>query len=311
MYEFGLGGVSQNTEMSTKLYNQAANADHGPSQVAIGKAFHAQGEISAANKWFELASRHGLVDAYYWLAEINNNNQGKERSCSVATVYYKVVAERIEPLQSSLEWAHRMYEKGDRESALTGFMMAAEQGYESGQANVAYLLDEENSKLNLEFWKKKRNSTREQELALIYWTRSAKQSNIDSYVKMGDYYLEGIGAEVDPTKAASCYQAAAEYQFSAQALWNLGWMHENGIGVEQDYHLAKRYYDQALESNTEAYLPVSLSLLKLRVRSFWNDITNGGINAMGNDPGMSFVLCRLTILLHTSRFPNDLFYLMS
>lgn len=82
-----------------------------------------------------------------------------------------------------------------------------------------------------------------------------------------------------------CYQTAAEFQQSAQALWNLGWMHENGIGVDQDFHLAKRFYDQALETNQEAYLPVKLSLLKLRMRSLWNTFTNGHVNSIQSDPG--------------------------
>ena len=62
-------------------------------------------------------------------------------------------------------------------------------------------------------------------LALMYWTRSSKQSNIDSIVKMGDYYYHGIGTDPDVHKAVQCYQSAADYSQSAQALWNLGWMH--------------------------------------------------------------------------------------
>jgi SEL1 protein len=120
-------------------------------------------------------------------------------------------------------------------------------------------------------------------MALIYWTRSARQANIDSLVKMGDWYLNGYGLDTpDLSKAAACYQAAVE-SMSAMGMWNLGWCHENGIGVEQDFHLAKRYYDMAATTNAEAYLPVTLSLLKLRARSFWNRITRGKVNSIGRD----------------------------
>lgn len=120
-------------------------------------------------------------------------------------------------------------------------------------------------------------------MALIYWTRSARQANIDSLVKMGDWYLNGYGlASPDPVKAAACYQAAVE-SMSAMGMWNLGWCHENGIGVEQDFHLAKRYYDMAAMTNSEASLPVALSLVKLRLRSFYNKITHGKINSIGQD----------------------------
>ncbi|KAK6522659.1 ERAD-associated protein [Arthrobotrys megalospora] len=284
LYENGLAGLEKNAEKATKLYKSAAEDDYGPAQVAIGKIFYGRGEYGVANKWFELATRHGEVEAYYYLAEINNQGNGRERSCGMATLYFKHVAEKVEALQAPLEWSHRMYKNGNKDAAILGFMMAAEQGYESGQANTAYLLDELKSRFPLDWWRVRRNDALEQELALMYWTRSAKQQNIDSYVKMGDYYLAGVGTEIDTEKAAACYNAASEFQQSAQALWNLGWMHENGIGVEQDYHLAKRYYDQALETNTEAYLPVTMSLMKLRARSFWNTVSGGSINTIGSDP---------------------------
>jgi len=47
--------------------------------------------------------------------------------------------------------------------------------------------------------------------------------------------------------------------------------------------LAKRYYDMAAHSNVEAALPVALSLIKLRIRSFYNKITHGKINSIGQD----------------------------
>src|SRR5579862_4451181 len=120
-------------------------------------------------------------------------------------------------------------------------------------------------------------------MALVYWTRSARQANIDSLVKMGDWYLYGYGLpSPDPAKAAACYQAAVE-SMSALGMWNLGWCHENGIGVEQDFHLAKRYYDLAAMANAEAALPVALSLIKLRIRSFYNKITHGKVNSIGRD----------------------------
>lgn len=56
---------------------------------------------------------------------------------------------------------------------------------------------------------------------------------------MGDYYYAGTGVEeAKPQleKAAACYQSAANSRISALAMWNLGWMHENGQGVAQVSH---------------------------------------------------------------------------
>jgi hypothetical protein len=53
----------------------------------------------------------------------------------------------------------------------------------------------------------------------------------------------------------------------------------------QDFHLAKRHYDLALETNSEAYLPVILSLAKLYARSIWHTIMggSGGLNIWSPD----------------------------
>ena len=288
MHLHGLG-VRKDALLAADYFKASADQDFPSSQVNIGQLYLDQGNINEAVRFFDLAARNGHIEAFYHLAEINNNGIGRDRSCVMATAYYKLVAEKVEALHSAFEEANYAYDEGDIETALPIYMMAAEQGYESAQANVAYILDEYRSILSLDSlipWKKPRSSLlRNAALALIYWTRSAKQSNIDSMVKMGDYYLGGYGIEADMEKAATCYQAAAEQHQSAQALWNLGWIHENGIGVEQDFHLAKRFYDQALETNEESYLPVKLALVKLRARSFWNTITNGKVNSIRSEPG--------------------------
>ena len=303
-YELGLmhlngWGLQKNPILAANYFKAAAEQDWAPAQTQLGKLFLDQGDVQTAMRFFEMAIRHGHIEAFYHLAEINNNAVGRERSCGLATAYYKVVAEKVEAIHSSFEEANRAYEDGDKETAIIGYMMAAEQGYEYGQANVACILDEQNSILPLTAllpWKKGKSPLlRNAVLALIYWTRSAKQANIDSMVKMGDYYLRGYGIGKDMEKAAICYQTAADMQQSAQAMWNLGWMHENGIGVEQDFHLAKRFYDQALETNQEAYLPVKLSLFKLRARSAWNTLTHGKVKSIQPDTGKFVSITMQTI----------------
>lgn len=290
-------GVRKDPLLAADYFKASSDQDFSSGHVHMGKLFLDQGNVNEAVRYFDLAARHGHLEAFYHLAEINNQGIGRERSCSIATAYYKLVAEKTETIHSAFDEANFAYEEGDIETALPLYMKAAEQGYESAQANVAYILDEYKSILSLIPWKKQRSSLlKNAVLALIYWTRSAKQSNIDSMVKMGDYYLGGWGVEADMEKAATCYQAAAESHQSAQALWNLGWIHENGMGAEQDFHLAKRFYDQALETNQESYLPVKLALIKLRVRSFWNTITNGKVNSIRSEPGMFSVVPAILLL---------------
>ncbi|KAH7065442.1 hypothetical protein B0J12DRAFT_640374 [Macrophomina phaseolina] len=289
MYLEGLG-VDADPVKAADYFAAAADQDLAAAQVRLGALFLDQGDVLTATKYFDLAARNGHFEAFYYLAELANQGVGRDKSCGMAVTYYKIVSEKAETIVSPIREANEAYEAGDLETALIGYMMAAEQGFEAAQANVAYLLDQSRPRLSLDkflpFAQRKVKQVGDAALALIYWTRSAKQSNIDSMVKMGDYYLDGLGAPdgADQEKAAACYQAAAETMQSAQAFWNLGWMHENGIGLDQDFHLAKRFYDQALETNREAYLPVTLALFKLRARSWWNTVTHGRVNSIQDDP---------------------------
>ena len=315
MYRDGLG-VSQDGVRAGTYLKAAAEQSLPLAQSALGVLFLDQGDIDTAGRYFELAAGAGVVESFYYLAELTNQGVGRERNCGLAAAYYKVVAERAEILHSPFLEANAAYERGDFERAYIASVIAAEQGYENAQANVAYLLDKKTSVISLPMLGSPLISTvkpgsptrsallNDSHLALAYFTRSAKQANVDSLVKMGDYYLSWSSlksplqpiASLTPAenstdssqknleKAVTCYTSAAESHHSAQALWNLGWMHENGIGsVSQDFHMAKRYYDLALEMNKEAYLPVKLALVKLRMRSWWNGVSGGKVNGIKED----------------------------
>ncbi|KIW86837.1 uncharacterized protein Z519_12623 [Cladophialophora bantiana CBS 173.52] len=312
MYRDGLGVPQDGARAGTYL-KAAAEQSLPLAQSALGVLFLDQGDIDTAGRYFELAAGAGVMESFYYLAELTNQGVGRERNCGLAAAYYKVVAERAEVLHSSFVEANSAYERGDFERAYVASIMAAEQGYENAQANVAHLLDYKTSvislpNLGLPLLSTKKPSSKKSKLlndphlALVYFTRSAKQANVDSLIKMGDYYLSlssptNAALTLFPTddngeaksnleKATTCYTTAAETHHSAQALWNLGWMHENGIGsVTQDFHMAKRYYDLALEMNKEAYLPVTLALAKLRLRSWWNGVSGGKVNGIKDEEG--------------------------
>ncbi len=52
-------------------------------------------------------------------------------------------------------------------------------------------------------------------------------------VKVGDYHYYGLGTEVDYELAALHYRLASEQQSNAQAMFNLGYMHEQGLGLKK------------------------------------------------------------------------------
>lgn len=300
LYLHGLG-VEKDLVKAADYFAPAADQDLPAAQARLGILFLDQGDHASALRYFDLAARNKQTEALYYLAEMTYQGIGRDRSCGLASSLYKQAAEKAESIVAPIHEANIAWDEGDTETALVAYMLAAEQGFESAQNNVAYILDQTQPRRYsvATLFSSAISSTATYAsdvfasagLALMSWARSAGQDNVDALVKLGDYYQYGIGLSgPDFEKSASCYVRAAEgipglAPQSAQAMWNLGWMHENGIGMEQDFHLAKRYYDQALETNSEAHFPVMLALGKLRLRSWWNKVTHGSVKSIEDDAG--------------------------
>ena len=74
-----------------------------------------------------------------------------------------------------------------------------------------------------------------------------------------------MGISVTQTRCHFLGRNASEQQNNAKAMFNLGYMHELGLGMKRDIHLAKRFYDMAAETSVDAKVPVALALAKLAV----------------------------------------------
>ena len=62
-------------------------------------------------------------------------------------------------------------------------------------------------------------------------------------IKLGDYHFYGFGTDVDYETAFIHYRLASEQQHSAQAMFNLGYMHEKGLGIKQVSVTLKQMYE--------------------------------------------------------------------
>ncbi|VEU41626.1 unnamed protein product [Pseudo-nitzschia multistriata] len=75
--------------------------------------------------------------------------------------------------------------------------------------------------------------------------------------------------EEDLHTAAHYYQIAGEKHQSARANFNLGFMHQWGLGLKQDFPMAKRHYDLALSKNLrEAEIAVQIALMAMNAHEF-------------------------------------------
>ena len=107
--------------------------------------------------------------------------------------------------------------------------------------------------------------------ALRLFARSAAAGNTWADVVLADAHLYGVGGlPVDAPGAAERYLAACAGHVP-DACFAMGWLYETGTGLAADWHLAKRYYDLALEHQAAhrlvgASAPVKLMLARLAAR---------------------------------------------
>ena len=111
--------------------------------------------------------------------------------------------------------------------------------------------------------------------ALVLYALSAQSGNAEARMRVGDNFYYGLaGLLPDKKEAALRYQSAADHR-NAHALFNLGLMYAVGDGVTRDYHLSKRYYDQAAEFDMEARMPRSIAVALLQGQQYLDSTEYG------------------------------------
>ena len=216
----------------------------------------------------------------------------------------------VENVHFSLDWiaeAEEAFTQNKIQLSLLKYALAGEVGYETAQSNSAYILEQKKRKFELKSVFSLDSD--ELDVAFNFWNRAANQNNVDASIKLGDYYFYNKGLKYVEGKrfnnksetnneyslaktifyifgimkhsilknyeiSSVYYQIAADSERSALAMWNLGWMYEYGIGVEKDYHLAKRWYDSSQNHSPQAFLPIKIALLKVRVKLAFEDFKN-------------------------------------
>ncbi len=108
--------------------------------------------------YFENAFRHGSpFETYYYLAEIHATNAQNAAmpanlaagSCAMAVSFYKLVAERGTWLDDLVRDGEMRWREGSsyaKEDAILRWWVAAERGFEAAQNNMAYVLDQGQSR---------------------------------------------------------------------------------------------------------------------------------------------------------------------
>lgn len=273
MYVKGYGVEKKNFTKAKEYFEKAAvNEDPGGYYnlgVLYLKGIGVKKDVKLACKYLMMASNAGQPKAFYQLAKMFHYGVGLKRNLQMATALYKLVAERG-PWNSLSRWALEAYLKGDVGKALLLYSRMAEMGYEVAQSNAAWILDKFGERSMCIGASGLCIDTERHQRAHSLWWQASEQGNEHAALLIGDAYYYGRGTDRDYERAAEAYMHAKS-QANAQAIFNLGYMHEHGQGLPYDLHLAKRYYDQALEIDSAARLPVTLALTSLWIRKNYAD----------------------------------------
>nr|CCA20031.1 sel1 family protein putative [Albugo laibachii Nc14] len=237
-------------------------------------------KFDSAFGYFQVAAQQGHTLSKHKIGLMSLHGIGTKRICTKATNSFKEVAERGD--WDRILWqAHRDFKNQAYEASFMKYAVMAEQGYEVAQHNAAYLLDHGYLSPSVSSgpgWQwinaivsDSTKATYDTSAVRLY-ELAALQDNIDANLKIGDYYYYGKGGlPVNYDKAGAHYRLASK-QANAQATYNLGFMYEHGIGLDQDFHLAKRYYDRAKGFHQDARVPINLAQCKLQLHQFWRTV---------------------------------------
>lgn len=125
------------------------------------------------------------------------------------------------------------YIAGDYEKAIVVLMPAAVSGDANAQNIMGAAFDDGNG------------VTQNHSRALEWWGKSAEQNFSKALFNLGEFWLNGRpGFPADYDKALPLFERAAE-QDNADAIGNLGFMYELGLGVDADSATAFKLYERA------------------------------------------------------------------
>ncbi|EDO18562.1 hypothetical protein Kpol_2001p69 [Vanderwaltozyma polyspora DSM 70294] len=242
--------------------NNDGTVDYQLSKLA--KA-HPEFELGDPFVFMQSAYRRSHIPATFEYARMVEEGANNHYSCENTAFLFKRFVELNENIMApQLEKAFRELAKGNVETALWAYSQAAEQGYEAAQVSAAYLLYP-----TAKLLEDPPETTKERKfLAISYYNRAFKQNNVDAATVSGNIYYDMC----DYQKALSMYQSGS-LRFSPQAMWNLGYMYEYGLGVERNYTAARNYYNQVIEHDPNLYLAGKASVLKLYIKSLFSWVT--------------------------------------
>lgn len=229
---------------AAELYLKLGENGSAVLQNRLGDIYHkGQGlnrNYSEAAKWYEKAANQGLAEAQDNLGAMYEIGRGVEKNYSKAFSFYNKAA-----VQGNIHAQERLgflFENGlgvtkNKESALEWYKNAADQGNMTAKSEYDRL------------------STPVPTQNQSYSSGRYSLERIEEWYELGNQYLE----DKNYSPALKYFRWAADENY-APAQDKLGWMYQNGWGVDQDYSKARELYLKAANQGNH-FAQASIGLL--------------------------------------------------
>lgn len=274
LYMKGYGDVPKNLAKARKHLEEGIKTGSVEAFYLLGKVYEdpdSSGSVEEAMMMWEVSATFGHVPSAFRVAENYWQRMQKvttttvtpdgssaltENLCRNALPLYRMIS-LSGNWQYLQEAAYEDYAKGRYSAALLKYLLLSDLGYAAAHVNAGRLLDSGITGV----YRSKEAAYSE---ALKVWRRAADAGLATGHVRLGDIHYYGQGVPGDVRTAAKHYSEAAQLG-SPQAMFSLANMREWGEGVSQNVSRARELYEAALDADVDAYVPVSLALLRMDV----------------------------------------------
>ncbi|KAI0562588.1 Sel1-repeat containing protein [Gracilaria domingensis] len=261
-YLYGIG-LAKNATIAAAFFRKASEKEHPDAFYHLAYLYEEgigvrKSSIDAITCLTHAAALDHIQASYKLGLRYLSGEPPIKYDCAEGVSNLKKVAESG-VWQTYLDTAGRLHEKGMYAQALYRYLKAAHAGLELAQYNSGFMYE----KGTIADRGSSAATPAREELvhrAIEMYSMSAAQGDVLSMIRIGDLAFAELR---DYPKAAVAYETASRAG-SAEAYFNLGWMHARGFGMNPDKHIAKRYFDRAMTHDADAWLPSTIAVFGLK-----------------------------------------------
>ncbi len=237
MYEQGVG-VPKDTKEAFRLFRKAAEQDDPWGISMLACAYRDGTGVDIDHKEAVLLFRHAAEKQYppRWLASVMLMKLARGSSRMVKLHCNGIERPPISMMEPARVFWADVIERG---SVLISITKKLSSGF-NGARSLA-ISKQPNISL-IAILRVPGRSRQDKGYCLA--SRTHREGDKSSMVKLGYCYFEGAGVEQDEKEAFNWYRKGAEAG-DATAMYYLGWMYENGKAVPEDFDAAVKWYAKA------------------------------------------------------------------